>query len=349
MKILGIETSCDETAVAIVDVSDESVLVRANVVSSQVKTHAPFGGVVPMLAARDHAENIGHVFDMALNEAGVSMDDIELISVTRGPGLGPALLVGLTFARMLSIEFGVPIVGVNHMDGHIHSNWLPESTLNSDIFPSLNLLVSGGHTELVLMHDHGEYELLGETLDDAVGEAFDKVARLLGLGYPGGPALSKLAELGDPATYDLPRPLLKAKNLDFSYSGLKTAVLYLIRDLTGGERELVDKEKSDIAASFQEAAVDVLVQKTKRAADELGARSVLLSGGVSANALLRDRMAAMADELGITYSQPELKWTGDNAAMIAMAGYYSREKTTSWKDVAMDANLRVAYRAADIR
>jgi len=345
MKILGIETSCDETAIAIVEVDDKNVSVLSNIVSSQIKIHAPFGGVVPILAARAHAENIGHVYDMALKESGASIEDIDLIAVTRGPGLGPALLQGLTFARTLAIRWNKPIVGVNHMDGHIHSNWLPPSKfpVSSFQFPVLNLLVSGGHTELVLMRDHGEYERIGDTLDDAAGEAFDKIARLLGLGYPGGPALSKLAQDGDPAKYELPRPLLKADNYNFSYSGLKTAVLYLTRDITKENRELTEQEKADVAASFQEAAIDVLIQKAKRAAQEYGAKAILLSGGVSANALLRERMKKMADGLGITYSQPDMQWTGDNAAMIAVAGYHAVQKTTdtSWESVVMDAKLRL--------
>ena len=217
MKILGIETSCDETAVAVIEVVDEHISVLANVVSSQIKTHAPYGGVVPMLAARDHAKNIGHVFDTALKGANISnpSQELDLIAVTRGPGLGPALLQGLAFARTLAMRWNKPIVGVNHMDGHIHSNWLSTGMEDANLFPALNVLVSGGHTELVLMRDHGAYERIGETLDDAVGEAFDKVARLLGLSYPGGPALSALAQDGNAAAYDLPRPLLKQKNFDF--------------------------------------------------------------------------------------------------------------------------------------
>ena len=355
MNILGIETSCDETSVAVIEAADDAFAVRANVVSSQIATHAPFGGVVPMLAARDHAVNIGHVFDTALKEADISSpaSEIDRIAVTHGPGLGPALLVGLTFARALAQRWNLLIVGVNHMDGHIHSNWLPAengSPALSDysLFPALNLLVSGGHTELVLMRTHGDYKRIGETLDDAVGEAFDKVARLLGLSYPGGPALSTLANEGDPATYELPRPLLSAPHFDFSYSGLKTAVLYLIRDLTdGNSRPLTGPERANIAASFQRVAVDVLVRKAERAAQTYGAKSILLSGGVSANTLLRERMQAAARGLGIAYHQPELRWPGDNAAMIAAAGYFQKRSFSaqsnavapSWKDIGMDANL----------
>lgn len=341
MVILGIETSCDETAVAVVEEQDGVFAVRSSVVSSQIAMHERFGGVVPALAAREHAANIEHVFGTALKEAGITDPerDVDLIAITRGPGLGPALLVGLMFARTLAWKWGKPLVGVNHLDGHIHSNWL-RADPPADIVPALNLVVSGGHTELVLMRGHGEYEIVGETQDDAVGEAFDKVARLLDLGYPGGPKLSALAESGDPTAYALPRPMLKSGNYDFSYSGLKTAVLYLIRDLGG---ELTERQRADIAASFQAAAVDVLIEKTSRAATALGVRSLLLSGGVSANMLLRERITELGRDRKLPVSIPDLAWTGDNAAMIAVAGFYAarKEKTASWEAVVMDANLRL--------
>lgn len=343
MVILGIETSCDETAVAVVEERDGVFTVRSSVVSSQIAMHEKFGGVVPALAAREHAANIEHVFTTALAEAGVTDPerDIDLITITRGPGLGPALLVGLMFARTLAWKWNKPLVGVNHLDGHIHSNWLRE-TPPGDIFPALNLVVSGGHTELVLMRGHGDYEIVGETQDDAVGEAFDKVARLLDLGYPGGPKLSKLAESGNPAAYALPRPMLKSGDANFSYSGLKTAVLYLIRDLGG---ELTEQQKADIAASFQQAAIDVLIEKTSRTATRLDARALLLSGGVSANALLRSRLQELATDLGLPVFIPDLTWTGDNAAMIAVAGLFASQKetTASWETVEMDANLRLGH------
>ncbi|HUO75812.1 MAG TPA: tRNA (adenosine(37)-N6)-threonylcarbamoyltransferase complex transferase subunit TsaD [Candidatus Paceibacterota bacterium] len=341
MVILGIETSCDETAVAIVEERDGVFTVRSSVVSSQIAMHEKFGGVVPALAAREHAANIEHVFNTALKEAGITDPerDIDLIAITRGPGLGPALLVGLMFARTLAWKWNKPLVGVNHLDGHIHSNWLRDDP-PGDIVPALNLVVSGGHTELVLMRGHGDYEIIGETRDDAVGEAFDKVARLLDLGYPGGPKLSKLAETGDPTAYALPRPMLTSGDSDFSYSGLKTAVLYLIRDLGG---ELTGKQKADIAASFQAAAIDVLIGKTSRAATMLGVHALLLSGGVSANTLLRSRLRELGTQLRLPVFIPDLAWTGDNAAMIAVAGFFAarKEKTVSWETVVMDANLRL--------
>lgn len=365
MKVIGIETSCDETAVAVVEFDKGRISVLSNVVSSQVKLHAKYGGVVPHLASREHAKNIGHVFDRALAEAGISPKTcnlelgtynfpIDVIAVTRGPGLGPSLIIGIAFAKTLAYKYDKPLIGVNHLDGHIHSNWLPSVDRVSSspptlklwwagkfqVFPALCVVVSGGHTELVLMRDHRKYKLIGETLDDAIGEAFDKVARLLGLGYPGGPAISKLAERGDTARYPLPSPMISAKNYNFSYSGLKTAVLYLIRDLGG---QLDDKQKADIAASFQKAAIDVVVAKVERAAKEFKANSLMLSGGVAANIMLRERLRATAEELAIPYFCPPLEYTTDNAAMIALAGIFAYEKSRIkrflYKRVQMDSNL----------
>ena len=348
MKILGIETSCDETAIAVVEATEDGGLrALANAISSQVALHAQFGGVVPALAAREHAANIGTVLAAALAEARLGLGDINLIAVTRGPGLGPALLVGLTFARTLAWRHGIPLVGVNHMDGHVHANWLDRERDDAE-FPALNLIVSGGHTELVLMHGHGDMRMLGETRDDAVGEAFDKVARILDLGYPGGPAIAKLARDGDPGAYALPRPMSDSKDLDFSYSGLKTAVLYLVRDLTEGHRMLTDRQKADIAASFQQAAIAVLIRKTERAARENGAKLLLLSGGVSANTLLRERFEALGHSLGIPVRVPPMRYTTDNAAMIAAAGAFAHRHAArdSWESVSMDANLRLGHNQA---
>ncbi|OGM96389.1 MAG: tRNA (adenosine(37)-N6)-threonylcarbamoyltransferase complex transferase subunit TsaD [Candidatus Yanofskybacteria bacterium RIFCSPHIGHO2_02_FULL_38_22b] len=376
MRILGIETSCDETAVAIIETSGRpsfakasagkqgtrNIKVLSNVISSQVRLHAKYGGVVPNLAAREHVKNIGHVFRLALKQANLSQKSkvksqklpIDLIAVTRGPGLGPALLVGIAFAKAVAWKYDKPIIGVNHLEGHIYSNWLKPVGVNSKLqiinykLPILNLIVSGGHTELVLMEGHGKYKIIGETLDDAVGEAFDKVARLLGLGYPGGPLISKLAEKGDPEHYPLPSPMIYSKNYNFSYSGLKTAVLYLIRDLN--LKKLDNQTKSDIAASFQKAAINVLIKKTLRAAKEYGVDSIMLSGGVSANILLRSEFKKMAEENNLKYSRPQIEYTGDNAAMIALTGYMNFAKSPSslklrrandfpWKSLEMDANL----------
>jgi N6-L-threonylcarbamoyladenine synthase len=344
MNILAIETSCDDTAVAVINAIEDGPRfeVLSDVVSSQIAVHEKFGGVVPMLAAREHAKNIGPVFEAALKEAGISEDDIDLLAVTYGPGLGPSLIVGINFAKALAQRLNKPLIGVDHMDGHIHSNWLGRAELPRDMFPALNLVVSGGHTDLVLMHGEGEYEIVGETMDDAVGEAFDKVARLLDLGYPGGPKISKLALQGNPAAYPLPRPMLHSGNFNFSYSGLKTAVLYLIRDLGG---VLSDQQKADIAASFQEAAVDVLLQKTEKAALQHDVKTVMLSGGVSANTLLRERLQTLCTDIGVQCFVPELKYTTDNAAMIAVAAYSAQQRgaPTDWQSVQMDANLRLGH------
>lgn len=369
MIILGIETSCDETAVAIIEVQSEklkakNVKVLSNVISSQVKLHAKYGGVVPNLAAREHVKNIEHVFKLALKKATpqnlsrLNLDNIDLIAVTRGPGLGPSLLVGIAFARTLAWKYNKPLIGVNHLEGHIYSNWLKPVGVSSEFqvpsskfFPVLNLIVSGGHTELVLMSGHGKYKIIGETLDDAVGEAFDKVARLLGLGYPGGPAISRQAEKWPiemlkfrNIEISFPRPMINSKNYNFSYAGLKTSVLYKIRDLKNAGIKITDKVKNEICYEFQNAALDVLVFKTMKAAQEYKVKSLFLSGGVSANKELRERLGHEAKRIKTNYSQPEIEYTGDNAAMIALAGYFKvkneNEKVkTDWQSVEMDANL----------
>ena len=366
MKVLGIETSCDETAVAVLEIKNGKIKVLSNTISSQVKLHAKYGGVVPNLAAREHVKNISRVFNLALKEAGEPVkhrvSNIDLIAVTRGPGLGPALLVGITFAKTIAWKYEKPLVGTSHLEGHIYSNWLKPVGVSYELqatsyklFPILNLIVSGGHTELVLMRGYGKYDLIGETLDDAVGEAFDKVARLLDLGYPGGPLISKIAEKGNPDRYPLPSPMINSKNYNFSYSGLKTAVLYLLRDLKNKNYKLNIKDKADISASFQKAALDVLIKKTIKASVEYKVKSIFLSGGVSANTQLRNRLKKLAEENKINYSQPELEYTGDNAAMIALAGYFNYKNLPSshkasegkekaqkltWNSVEMDANLR---------
>src|SRR3990167_1419216 len=301
MTILGIETSCDETAVAVLKVNPPlyeaseghlgQIEVLSNIVSSQVKLHAEFGGVVPNLAAREHVKNISHVFETALKKASKTGNwkletgnfPIDLIAVTHGPGLGPALLVGIAFAKTIAMTHNKPLIGVDHMRGHVYSNWLQPVTEISNsqfsifnkpkrIFPAMNLIVSGGHTELVLMRDYEKFELIGETMDDAVGEAFDKVARLLGLGYPGGPVISARAEQFSISNFQFPitfpRPMVNSKDSNFSFSGLKTAVLYKIRDLKKGGVEITDNVINEIAHAFQEAAVDVLIQKTIQAARE---------------------------------------------------------------------------------
>jgi len=341
------------------------IKILSNVVSSQVKLHAKYGGVVPSLAAREHVKNIKHVFNLALNKAKIKdfKNKIDLIAVTRGPGLGPALLVGLTFAKTIAWLHKKPIIGVSHLEGHIYSNWLSPVGAISNFqfpifkkdFPTLNLIVSGGHTELVLMKNHGQYKIIGETMDDAVGEAFDKVARLLSLGYPGGPIISARADKFSISNFQFPikfpRPMEKSKDFNFSYSGLKTSVLYKVRELENSGVKLTSSIINEIAHAFQKAAIDVLVQKTMRAAKEFNVKSVLLSGGVSANELLRSELKKNTTEAGIKYFQPPMEYTTDNAVMIAVAGYFEYKKNnpalskksgarkTPLSGVKMDANL----------
>lgn len=367
MLILGIEASCDETAISLLEVYPVKsrktgtpeelfdwvkIKVLSNVVSSQVKLHAKYGGVVPYLAAREHVKNLPKVLKLALGK--LPLRTVNLLTVTHGPGLISSLLVGTAFAKTLAWKYGKPIIGVNHLEGHIISNWLKSVGDNyqlSDIsyqLPAVCLIVSGGHTELVLMTGIGKYKVIGQTLDDAAGEAFDKIARILGLGYPGGPAISREAKKLKAANYELgiklPRPMLNSKNLDFSFSGLKTAVLYLVRDLT--KTHPLSEIKTAIAAEAQQAIVDVLVAKTILAAQKYKAKSIMLSGGVSANKLLRQELERQTTELGVKFFKPAMEYTTDNAAMIALAGYlkYSglkNKKTASWQSLRVDANLTI--------
>ncbi len=306
--VLGIETSCDETAAAVVVDGRE---VRSSVVSSQVDLHARFGGVVPEIASRAHVELLTPVIDEALVEAGVRGDDVDAVAVTYGPGLIGALLVGLSAAKALSLVWDVPLVGVNHLEAHLYASLLEAPDVE---FPMLVLLVSGGHTLLVSVREPGTYEVVGQTLDDAAGEAFDKVARYLGLGYPGGPAIDKSAADGDATAIAFPRAV-RGERLDFSFSGLKTAVVNHVRAHP-------EVSTADVAASFQAAVVDVLVDKARRAADLVDARTVCLGGGVAANSLLRARFAAAAAEDGRACQIPGRGLCTDNAAMVAAAGWY---------------------------
>ena len=310
-RILGIETSCDETAAAVVE---EGRLILSNVIASQIELHAPYGGVFPELAARAHIETIVPVVETALQEAHLGWQDLDAVAVTYGPGLPGSLLVGLNFAKGVALGRKLPLVPVNHLEGHLYAHWLnAEGTAGSPPFPLLALIVSGGHTELVLMRDHGQYQPVGSTLDDAAGEAFDKVARMLDLGYPGGPAIEKAAQHGNPRAFDFPRAWLPG-TFDFSFSGLKTEVLRTLNRYNG-PRPL--RLLADMAASFQAAVVEVLVVKTAQAAREFGAACVALSGGVSANTALR---SAMRSRAGVpVFMLPPILCT-DNAAMIAAAG-----------------------------
>ncbi len=317
-RILGIETSCDETAAAIVE-NGRHIL--SNVVASQAEMHAEFGGIFPEMASRAHVEVIYQVVERALADAHVGLEALDAIVVTRGPGLAGSLVVGMNMAKGLAMGAGLPLIGVNHLEAHLYSIWLVEGEAEPT-FPLLGLIVSGGHTELVIMHDHLRYERLGGTLDDAAGEAFDKVARLLGLSYPGGPAIEQAAENGNPQAYKFPRAWLK-ETWDFSFSGLKTAVL---RDVRKQQPELeagVDLPEpglpvDDLAASFQAAAVDVLVGKTIAAAEQFEASLILVAGGVSANLALR---RSFQNQSKIPVRVPPLDLCTDNAAMIAAAGH----------------------------
>ena len=308
LKVLGIETSCDETAAAVV-VDGHQVL--SSVVSSQVDLHAAFGGVVPELASRAHVELLTPVVAEALVEAGIDGDGVGAVAATVGPGLVGSLLVGLSAAKALALVWGVPFVGVNHLEAHIYAAFLEEPDLEP---PLVVLIVSGGHTLLVSMEGHGRYRLLGSTIDDAAGEAYDKVARFLGLGYPGGPAIDRLAMQGDPKAVEFPRGLLR-EGYDFSFSGIKTSVVTYVR-------KHPDVPVADVAASFQEAVVDVLVTKAQRAAAEVGATGIVLGGGVAANTRLRERVldACIAD--GLRGFLPSRELCTDNAAMVAAAGYF---------------------------
>ncbi len=316
IRILGIETSCDETAAAVVE-GGSTIL--SNVVASQAELHAQYGGVFPELASRMHVESIVPIVDESLSAAHVGWDDLDAIAVTYGPGLPGSLLVGLNFAKGAALAKGLPLVPVNHLEGHFYAHWLQtgaEGSANGKLrFPLIVLIVSGGHTELVLAHDHGRYERLGGTLDDAAGEAFDKVARMLKLGYPGGPAIEQAAKKGDASAFDLPRAWLPG-TYDFSFSGLKTAVLRILQKYTGPVPHTLN---AHMAAAFQESVVDVLVEKTARAAKEFGVNAVLLSGGVSANSALQ--AAARAEVPVPVYTLRRILCT-DNAAMIAAAGFY---------------------------
>jgi len=403
MWILGIETSCDETAAAVIEITGPKVRPRisilSNVISSQAKLHAKFGGVVPNLAKREHQKNLVPILLHALCDAGLwelrtknrelrkprqygrdskflilnsileresellaqvekkvlplRPPKIDAIAVTVGPGLAPALWVGVNFARALAYIWKKPIIPVNHLEGHIYTNLLGQigklKTQNSKLktfeFPVLCLIVSGGHTELVLMHGYRKYKIIGETLDDAAGEAFDKVAKMLGLGFPGGPEIAahaaKVKTKSEKLKIKLPRPMINADNFDFSFSGLKTAVLYALRDLT--VKFPLAKIRSVMAREFQNAVVDVLVSKTIKAAKRYKVKTVMIGGGVAANQKLRAELgkALKHSSPGTCYLTPDPSLTGDNALMIALAGYFSRNKKTAWRVLQADANLRL--------
>ncbi|MGZ5292041.1 MAG: tRNA (adenosine(37)-N6)-threonylcarbamoyltransferase complex transferase subunit TsaD [Actinomycetota bacterium] len=333
MRVLGIETSCDETAVAIVE--DGRIL--SNVVASQVDLHARFGGVVPEVASRAHVEALTPLLADALEEAGCGFDDLDGVAVTVGPGLVGALLVGIAAGKAVALATGAPFVGVNHLEGHIHANFLEHE---GPLLPAVCLVVSGGHTMLVHMPTEHGYRILGQTIDDAAGEAFDKIARFIGLGFPGGPALDALAREGDPAAIAFPRALADSGDYDFSLSGLKTAVLRHVKRERAAGRPV---DLPDVAASFQEAIVDVQVSKTMRAAAETGVATVLLGGGVVANSRLRERMSEAGREHGVRVLFPSPALCTDNGAMIARAGASRLQRGERTPlDVGADPGLELA-------
>ena len=403
MIIFSIETSCDDTSVAIIKTKDDkspSFEILANVVSSQIKKHTKFGGVVPNLAARLHLENINQCIDLALKQSKITPRQIDLIAVTHGPGLIPALLIGTTVAKTLSYLWNKPIIGINHIEGHIYSNFIQANDViaippgrdkqsrkknvslraersnpvtystnngiasstspavaggtprNDDAsfieFPILNLVISGGHTSLILMKDHLKYKIIGETRDDAIGESFDKVARLLGLGYPGGPIIEKLAKDYKGELINLPRPMKYTKDFDFSFSGLKTAVLYTVRK----EKKIDNNFKKQISASFQEAAFDVVIYKTLKAVKQYKVKTLTLAGGVSANKALtlefqKTIKKAMPngrqEHLNLQFLSPNIGLSTDNAVMIAIAGYfrYKQKGASSWQKVEAKSSLKI--------
>lgn len=359
MLILGIETSCDDTGVAIIETPDKkqgSFKILSNVVSSQIKVHAKYGGVVPNLAAREHLKNIEPCLKQALNDLEVAPLSIDLIAVTVGPGLIPCLLVGTNFAKALAYCLKKPIIGVNHIEGHIVAALAATSPkspayqqagkiLNPKSLPAIALVVSGGHTQLVLVKKIGDYKIIGETRDDAAGECFDKIAKLLGLGYPGGPVIAACAAesriMNHESRIELPRPMMNQKNYDFSFSGLKTAVLYTIKN--NEQRTMNSEFIQEICAESQQAIIDVLIDKTIRAAKEYKVKTIILSGGVAANKELRNQLKTQSSLLKTKFLTPVKNLCTDNGAMIALAGYlnYKSGVKTDWKKIKADANLRL--------
>ncbi|TQQ85139.1 tRNA (adenosine(37)-N6)-threonylcarbamoyltransferase complex transferase subunit TsaD [Peptacetobacter hominis] len=309
---LAIESSCDETAASVLKNGRE---VLSNIISTQIDIHKKFGGVVPEVASRKHVENIDIVVQQAIDEAGIEMNDIDMIAVTYGPGLVGALLVGLSYAKAMAYALDVPLVGVNHIEGHLSANYIAHKELEP---PFVTLIVSGGHTHLVEVKDYGEYEILGRTRDDASGEAFDKVARAMELGYPGGPIIDRLAKEGDPKAIEFPRAYID-DGYDFSFSGIKSAVLNYLNAKRMKKEEI---PVADVAASFQDAVTDVLASKAVKAASEKGYKTVTLSGGVASNSGLREKIQKFGEEKGVDVKFPPPVLCTDNAAMIGCAGYY---------------------------
>jgi len=326
--VLGVETSCDETSVSIVKDGKE---VLSNVVLSQIDIHKEYGGVVPEIASREHVKGITYVFDKAIHDANIRYEDIDLIAVTKGPGLIGSLLIGVNAAKVISLNYNIPIVGVHHIAGHIYANYID----NGMEFPLLALVVSGGHTELILMNDHYDFQKLGETQDDAVGEAYDKVARVLGLPYPGGPIVDKKANLGKD-TLNFPRPMVDSGDFNFSFSGLKSHVINMHHNMVQRNEEI---NIEDFCASFQEAVTDVLVNKTIQAKNHYKVKQVIVAGGVAANSGLRRKMRERITDIPVYF--PKMAYCTDNAAMIASAGYFQYLKQGKADDLLLNGQSRV--------
>jgi len=337
IKILAIESSCDETAAAVV-VNGRDV--RSNIISSQIALHTLYGGVVPEIASRKHIEKINQVIDEALKEAQMTLDDMDAIAVTYGPGLVGALLVGVAEAKAISYAKNIPLVGVHHIEGHISANYIENKDLEP---PFLCLVVSGGHTHLVNVKDYGKYEILGRTRDDAAGEAFDKVARAIGLGYPGGPKIEKVSHEGDPYAIEFPRAKVADGEYDFSFSGMKSAALNYLNQC---EMKGVEIVQADVAASFQQAVIDVLVGRAASAIEEYGAKKFAIAGGVASNGTLRAAMEKMCEEKNVKFYRPSPILCTDNAAMIGAAGYYDYiAGVRSGMDLNAIPNLKLGERA----
>jgi N6-L-threonylcarbamoyladenine synthase len=346
MIILSIESSCDETAVAILEIKGQTFKVLANFVASQINIHKKFGGVVPEVAARKHLENMLPILDKALMQAKITPKKIDAIAVVYGPGLITSLIIGVETAKTLAMVWNKPLIPVNHVKAHILANYLKgeQGKLEDIKYPALCLVVSGGHTSLVLLNDPNNFQTIGSTRDDAVGEAFDKAAKLLGLGYPGGPIISKHAENADPEYYKLPRPMMYTKDFDLSFSGLKTAV----RNEWEKEKFKDESNVRKMCAAFQQASIDVLVSKTLKAAEKYQVKSLLLGGGVAANKELRRQLAQRAEAQlpQVKFFQPDLHLTTDNALMVAVAGYFEAKGglakfKDNWLKVRVNPNLEV--------
>ncbi|MBQ4128130.1 MAG: tRNA (adenosine(37)-N6)-threonylcarbamoyltransferase complex transferase subunit TsaD [Alistipes sp.] len=336
ITILGIESSCDDTSAAVI----RNTTLLSNVIASQA-VHVKYGGVIPELASRAHQQNIIPVVDTALKEAGITADKIDAIAFTRGPGLLGSLLVGTSFAKGLSIAGNIPMVEVNHLQGHILSHFIdmPDREMPHPSFPFLCLLVSGGHTQIVKVSSPLEMEIIGTTIDDAAGEAFDKCAKVMGLPYPGGPVIDRLSKEGDPKAFSFAKPHVKGE-FDYSFSGLKTSFLYTLRDKVAEDADFIEKNKADLCASLQHTIIDILLDKLIKATKSLGIKEVAIAGGVSANSGLREAIAETGRRRGWNTYIPEFKFTTDNAAMIAISGYYRyNQGMISGLDVAPVARL----------